>query len=101
VLCPRAPVGVNAANVLGHLHHHVKLERPHELGMVMSDMAFSRLEEIQSSVARELRPALAKGHLTVLLHNGVPHTTATFADVMRPAEGVGLRDSGLHVGHNC
>jgi hypothetical protein len=90
VLCPRAPLGVNAANVLGHLHHHVQLERPHELRMVMSDMAFSRLEEVQSRIARELRPALAKGDLTVLLHNGVPRASATSVDVMRPAEGVGL-----------
>jgi hypothetical protein len=89
VLCPRAPVGVNAANVLGHLHHHFQLERPHELGMVMSDMAFRRLEEIQSRIACELRPALAKGDLTVLLRSGMPHATATFADVMRPAEGAG------------
>jgi hypothetical protein len=46
-------------DVLGHLIHQVQLQRPKELGMMMSDVPLYRFEELFLRTACELRPALA------------------------------------------
>src|SRR5437763_9921562 len=68
--------------------------------MVMSNMALRRLEELKPGVPSELRPALAIGNLAVLLEGGLPRATPTGSNVMRPAEGAGLGDPGLHGRHD-
>jgi hypothetical protein len=90
------PSGVDAADILGHLHHHVELESPQELRMVVCDMALGRFEQLQARVACELRPALADGDLAMPVDDDVPRVIASVLHVLRPAEDVGVSDPGLH-----
>jgi hypothetical protein len=48
-------------DVLGHLIHQVQLQRPKELGVMMSDVSLYRFEKLFLRTACELRPALAFG----------------------------------------
>ena len=58
---PGCPLGITAPNVLGHLHQHIQLQRPEELGVMMRDVLLSRLEQLLLGATCELRPALAVG----------------------------------------
>jgi hypothetical protein len=90
------PSGVDASDILGHLHHHVELESPQELGMVVCNMALGRFEQVQARVACELRPALADGHLAMPFDDDVPRVIAAVLRVLRPAEEAGVSNPGLH-----
>ena len=48
-------------NVLGHLHQHIQLQCPEELGVMMCDVLLSGIEELFLGASSELRPALAVG----------------------------------------
>jgi hypothetical protein len=61
VLCPRAPFGATSSNILGHLHHQIRLQRPQELWMVVREMPLDRFEQLLIGATHELRPALAVG----------------------------------------
>ena len=58
VACPRPR--------LAHLIHHIGLQRPQELWVVMSEVLLGRREELVPVVACELRPAFAVGNLAGL-----------------------------------
>ena len=60
-LPPGARGRLYAANSLGHLKHHLRLQCPEELGVVMCEVLLNRIEELLFGSARELRPALAVG----------------------------------------
>ena len=51
--CPRT--------FLGHLLHHIQLQRPQELWVVMCEVLLCRVEELLLGIPCELRPALAVG----------------------------------------
>jgi hypothetical protein len=60
VLCPRAPAGASyTSDILGHLKHHIRLQRPEELRMMVREMLLDRGKELLVGAACELRPALA------------------------------------------
>ena len=67
VLCPRAPVGATSSDILGHLHHQLRRQRPQELGMVVREMPLDRLEQLLIGAACKLRPAVAVGDLSLPL----------------------------------
>ena len=46
------------SDVLGHLKHHVRLQCPEELGVVVCEMSLDRGKELFVGTACELRPAL-------------------------------------------
>jgi hypothetical protein len=50
------------SDILGHLKHHIRLQCPQELGMVVREMSLNRLKELFVGPTRELRPALTVGH---------------------------------------
>src|SRR5690242_19496287 len=98
VSCPRAPRASMPPDVLGHLHHHVQLQRPQELGVVMCDVPLDRVEELLLGPACKLRPALAvsdpsvpfgdRGHSALVL--------AASRHVARPTERVSWCYPGVH-----
>lgn len=58
---PPAPLGATSSDVLGHLHHHLRLQRPQEMGMVVREMLLNRVEQLLIGTTCELRPALTVG----------------------------------------
>ena len=77
-------------DVLGHLTHHPRPQRPQELRMVMCEMTLSRCVELMLVVACELRPALAVGDPPVpSVDSGCEAVVIAVAvHLERPAEGV-------------
>jgi hypothetical protein len=68
VLCPRAPASATyTSDILGHLKHHVRLQCPKELWVVMCEMALDRFKELFVGTACELRPALTLSDPPLLL----------------------------------
>jgi hypothetical protein len=63
---PRVALGATAPNVLGHLTHHVQLQRPEELWVVLCEVQLRRLVELLLGIADEERPALASRDPSVL-----------------------------------
>ena len=57
----QAPPGACATDILGHLQHHLRLQRPQELRMVVCEVSLDRVEELRVGITSELRPALALG----------------------------------------
>jgi hypothetical protein len=73
VLCPRVPAGgPYTCYVLGHLKHHLRLQCPEELGVVMREMSLNRRKELIVGAACELRPALTVSYPTLALDDR-PH----------------------------
>ena len=58
-LPPGARRRLRAPDVLGHLVHHIQLQRPEELRMMVSEVLLHRIEQLLLGAAGELRPALA------------------------------------------
>ena len=52
-------------DVLGHLTHHPRPQRPQELRMVVSEVSLSRQEELALVAPCEFRPTLAVGDSSV------------------------------------
>jgi hypothetical protein len=58
---PPGAIGATSSDILGHLHHDLRIQRPQELGMVVREMLLYRLEQLLIGVSCETRPALAVG----------------------------------------
>jgi hypothetical protein len=58
---PPGAIGATSSNLLSHLHHHRRIQRPQQLGMVMREMPLHGLKQLLIGAACELRPALAVG----------------------------------------
>jgi hypothetical protein len=85
-------------DVLGHLNHHVSLQCPKELRVMMCEVPLSRFEELLLGIAREARPALAVGDPTVPFRD-LGHLALVIAACRypeRPAEGLGWSCPGFH-----
>lgn len=68
--------------------------------MVVRNMPLGRLEELQSRVAFESRPAFTKGSLTVPSHDDPPQAITAEIHILRPAVGIGVCDPGIHGPNN-
>ena len=89
-------------NVLGHLHQHIQLQCPEELGVMMCDVLLSGIEELFLGASSELRPALAVGDPQMLFFDRghMSLISAVRFHLARPAEGVGRCDPGVHAGQD-
>jgi hypothetical protein len=81
--------------------HHIQLQRPEELRMMMREMSLRRVEQRFVRVACELRPALAVGDPTMTVRrSGQLAVAAALHLGLRPAEDVCISDPGFHGWHD-
>jgi hypothetical protein len=76
--------------------HHIQLQRPEELWMMVCEMTLGRIEQLFLRISRELRPALAVGNPPVTISGQAPVRTARHHRGSRPAENVCISDPGFH-----
>jgi hypothetical protein len=76
--------------------HHIQLQRPEELWMMVREMTLGRIEQLFLRISRELRPALAIGNPPATISGQAPVRTARHHRGSRPAENVCVSDPGFH-----
>jgi hypothetical protein len=63
---PPGALGATSSDILSHLHHNLRIQRPQELGMVVREMLLDRLKQLLIGATCELRPALAMSDSALL-----------------------------------
>jgi hypothetical protein len=76
--------------------HHIQLQRPEELRMMVREMTLGRIEQLFLRIASELRPALTVGDPPVTIAGQVPARPTRHHRGLRPAENVCVSDPGFH-----
>ena len=98
---PPGAIGATSSDILGHLHHDLRVHRPKELGMVVREMLLYCLKQLLIRATCELRPALAVGDPSLPpFDRGRRLFVVVLPLIRRPAEDV-LKVTPIHGPERC